>query len=215
MTTALVVTTIVSVTLALCGYSVTYLNNLRIHQRQERLLRINRQLSEFYGPIYALSQASTNIYWRFQKRVDRPGFDWLAPYLSPQGPNEHDVKEWQLWALTYFMPNNRRIMELIVSKSDLLIEESIPRVLLQFCEHTAGYEIVLKKWEKGDDSEYLSVVEHPGDAFGAYFERSFQALKAEQARLVRHVSPHARMLRQRGDEAGTRSSLARPEGAPE
>lgn len=106
-------------------------------------------------------------------------------------------------------------MELIVSKSDLLIEESIPRVLLQFCEHTAGYEVVLKRWEKGDDSEFLSVVEHPRDEFGAYFERSFRALKAEQARLLRHVTRQARMVRRCGDDASTPSSLVRPGGMPE
>jgi hypothetical protein len=113
------------------------------------------------------------------------------------------------------MPNNRRIMELIVSKSDLLIEESIPRVLLQFCEHTAGYEVVLQRWEKGDDSEFLSVVEHPGEQFGAYFERSFRALKAEQARLLRRVMRQARMVRRCGDDASTPASLVRPGGMPE
>ncbi len=44
---------VVTIGLAFVGYVVTYLNGLRLSQRQERLARVNRQLGEFYGPLYA------------------------------------------------------------------------------------------------------------------------------------------------------------------
>lgn len=37
-----------TVGLAFVGYMATYLNGLRLGQRQARLVRINQQLSEFY-----------------------------------------------------------------------------------------------------------------------------------------------------------------------
>jgi hypothetical protein len=47
------ITTIVTITLALIGYVATYLNNIRMSRHQARLERINRQLSELYGPMLA------------------------------------------------------------------------------------------------------------------------------------------------------------------
>ncbi|MGW3123595.1 hypothetical protein ACWDBW_41915 [Streptomyces sp. NPDC001107] len=40
--------TAVTIAVAFVGYLATYLNNLPLSQRQERLSRVNRQLSEFY-----------------------------------------------------------------------------------------------------------------------------------------------------------------------
>ena len=46
----------VDVVVAQIGYFVTYRTNLRLAQRNDRLERINRQLSEFYGPLLALTR---------------------------------------------------------------------------------------------------------------------------------------------------------------
>ncbi|MFD6276642.1 hypothetical protein ACFWFI_13875 [Streptomyces sp. NPDC060209] len=38
------ITVVVTITLAFVGYAATYLNGMRLSQRQERLARLNRQL---------------------------------------------------------------------------------------------------------------------------------------------------------------------------
>ncbi|WP_262062553.1 hypothetical protein [Streptomyces sp. STR69] len=48
---------VVTVAPAFAGYAATYLNGLRLTQRQERLARVNRQLSDFCGPLFALPEA--------------------------------------------------------------------------------------------------------------------------------------------------------------
>ena len=48
----------VSVLLAFAGYLVTYAYNLRLAQRKDRLERVNKQLSNLYGPLYALVSSS-------------------------------------------------------------------------------------------------------------------------------------------------------------
>ncbi|MER6468031.1 hypothetical protein [Streptomyces collinus] len=50
---------VVTIGLAFVGYVVTYLNGLRLTQRQERLARVNRQLSDLYGPLFALTEANS------------------------------------------------------------------------------------------------------------------------------------------------------------
>jgi hypothetical protein len=58
LVTDAVVVAILGVVAALIGYVATYVNNIRMGQRQAKLDRVNRQLSEFYGPLLAISSAS-------------------------------------------------------------------------------------------------------------------------------------------------------------
>src|SRR5215218_5306350 len=58
----------VDVVVAVIGYFVTYRTNLRLAQRNDRLERINRQLSEFYGPLLALTRSSDQSWQAFRKR---------------------------------------------------------------------------------------------------------------------------------------------------
>jgi hypothetical protein len=49
---------LIGVCIAVIGYFVKYRFDLRLAQRNDRLERINRQLSEFYGPLLALTRSS-------------------------------------------------------------------------------------------------------------------------------------------------------------
>jgi len=62
----------VTVVLAFVGYWATYWNNLRISQHKDKLDRVNRQLKELYGPLYALGHAS-QIAWESFRSTYRPG----------------------------------------------------------------------------------------------------------------------------------------------
>ncbi|MGW3321841.1 hypothetical protein [Streptomyces virginiae] len=45
------------------GYMMaTYVDGLRLAQRQARLARVNRQLSDFYGPLFALMAANSRAH---------------------------------------------------------------------------------------------------------------------------------------------------------
>ncbi len=85
---------------------------------------------------------------------------------------------------TVFMPNNTKMYELVLSKSDLLIESRMPDGLLDLCAHVAAYQTVLKRWEENDFSEHLSLIEYPREGVIEYAQTSFEALKAEQAYLL-------------------------------
>ena len=170
--------TAITIFLALLGYLATYINNLRLSQRKDKLDRINRQLSELYGPMFSLTHAS-NIAWQGFRSIHRPN----QPYFDGTKLPEKDLAAWRLWMTTVFMPINTKLYELILAKSDLLIETDMPQSLLLFCAHVAAYQAVLEQWKNKDYSEHLSVVEYPR-AIEQYAQKSYAKLKAMQAALL-------------------------------
>jgi hypothetical protein len=173
-------TLIITVVLAFSGYLITYLNNVRLSQRAERLERVNKQLGELYGPLFALSQASDRA-WQAFRRKYRPGRTYFGEGAPP---TDEELKAWRLWMSTVFMPNNLRMYELILTKSDLLIESEMPKCLLDFCAHVTAYQTVMKKWEVNDFSEHTSLIDYPTKELIEYIRTSYVRLKAEQSRLI-------------------------------
>ncbi len=168
----------VTILLALLGYLATYWNNLRLSQHKDKLDRINRQLSDLYGPMFSLTHAS-NIAWQGFRSKHRPDRSYFDGTVLP----EEDLAEWRLWMSKVFMPINIQLYDIILTKSDLLIETEMPQCLLLFCAHVAAYQAVLEKWANKDYSEHLSVVGYPGE-IEQYAQRSYAEIKSRQAILL-------------------------------
>ncbi|WP_089104732.1 hypothetical protein [Streptomyces hyaluromycini] len=177
----------VTIALAFAGYMATYLNGLRLAQRQERLARVNRQLSEFYGPLFALTEANSRTFAAFLARHARPG--GTSPFSDTTPPSEEELADWRLWVTTVFLPVLREMRGLVVGRADLLREPEMPSLLLELCAHTAGYEITVARWAQGDFSDHLSLVPFPSEELAAYARRGFGELKREQARLLGSQRP--------------------------
>ncbi|MFD9518643.1 hypothetical protein [Streptomyces sp. NPDC059979] len=175
-------TIIVTVGLAFAGYAATYLNGLRHAQRQERLARVNRQLGEFYGPLFALTEANSHIFAAFLEQNARP--DGRSPFAHETPPSDEELAEWRLWVRTVFLPNIRAMRDLVLGHADLLSEPEMPPILLQLCAHVSGYEITTARWEQGSYDQHLSVVAFPSEEIAAYARDGFAGLKREQARLL-------------------------------
>lgn len=86
-------TVILTVGLAFIGYLATYFNGLRLAQRQARLTRVNLQLSDFYGPLFALMEANSRTYDTFYEKYARP--DGRDPFDHDIPPTEHELAEWR------------------------------------------------------------------------------------------------------------------------
>lgn len=103
------VTVGMTVGLAFVGYMATYLNGLRLGQRQARLVRINQQLSEFYGPLLALMEANQRTFDAFH--ADFALADGRCPICDVPAPSEQDLAEWRFWAKTCsFRTSGRCVM---------------------------------------------------------------------------------------------------------
>lgn len=175
----------VTVVLAFAGYLVTYWSGRRLSQRQERLNRVNRQLSEFYGPLLALTETDSRLYHAFAQR--HPRSDGRSPLQH--GPEESPLTEeeraeWRLWITTVFLPSQRAMRELLLTKADLLSEAEMPRLLLEVYAHASWQEIAVARWERGDLTVESFPTPFPAGAIRRYARSEFDRLKREQAALL-------------------------------
>ena len=75
---------------------------------------------------------------------------------------DSEMKEWMLWMTTIFTPLNDVREKIIIEKAHLIVEERMPRCLLDFVTHVVGYKAVLAKWAEGDLSERRSTIGSAG-----------------------------------------------------
>jgi hypothetical protein len=165
---------VLTLALAFAGYLVTFMISRMLARRRDKLELVTRRLNEFYGPLYVASQAG-NIAYR--SLLNKQGKTQSEPIL------DSEMKEWVLWMTTIFMPLNDVREKVIIEKAHLIVEEQMPRCLLDFVTHVVGYKAVLAKWADGDYSERRSTIGWPPE-FDGYVERSYKALKGEQTRLL-------------------------------
>jgi hypothetical protein len=171
-----IITAAVTILVAFLGYIATYLNSLQLSRRKDRLERVNKQLSELYGPMFSLTHASS-IAWKWFREA----------HPADVNATDDDLQEWRLWMSVVFMPQNVKLYDIILNKSDLLIETAMPQSLLDFCAHTVAMQAVLEKWKNRDYSEHFSVARYPR-GIEQYARESYTRLKAEQSQLLGNKS---------------------------
>jgi hypothetical protein len=170
---------LVTIAIALAGFGVTYLNQLRLARRREYLDLVNLRLNEFYGPLYVSSNASAIAFDALRRKLGRDHV-----FADRSHPDEPALREWKIWLTEVLMPLNEFREDLILRKSYLIREREMPDCLLRFVAHAAAYKAVLKKWKDGDFSEVLSIIDFPAE-LDVYASRSYGELKREQMALIR------------------------------
>jgi hypothetical protein len=180
---------VVGVLLAFVGYVVKYVNDLRLAQRKDRLDRVNRQLSELYGPLYALNAADSRLWSEFMHlHAPKSQAFWS---LTGKPPTDEQAEAWRLWMTTVFMPLNREMRNAVVDHADLLRDsDGMPKCLLDLCAHVAGYETVLERWRSGNFDTHkardnVSVINFPVSELASYIDAAYLELKREQNALLR------------------------------
>jgi hypothetical protein len=168
---------ILTVIVAFVGYALTFVSAHMLARRRDKLDLVNKRLNEFYGPLYVASEAG-NIAYR--SLLGKLGKTQSYPVL------DSELKEWELWVTTIFMPLNDIREKIIIEKAYLIVEERMPQCLLDFVTHVVGYKAVLSKWADGDYAERRSTIGWPPE-FDIYVRNSYAALKAEQTRLMHNA----------------------------
>jgi hypothetical protein len=174
---------VLAIVLAFVGLAGTYVTNLYLARRHERLTRTNRQLSEFYGPLLAHVSANARTFSAWQTHLRPDGLSIFAPETG-RPPTDDELRQWRLWFTAVFLPNAQKARQIVVDKADLLVESAMPPVLLDLCAHVAACEILVARWNDGDHSDHLAIVRYPGGGLFEYAESSFQRLKQQQAKLL-------------------------------
>jgi len=174
-------TVLATVLVATSGYVATYLNNVRLSQRKERLDRIERQLRELYGPLFALHRTTTAA-WKTFRSTYREG---IIPYWSAKNPpNDEETTAWRLWITEVFMPINEQMVQLVHDHADLLEETELPDPLLLLSVHVAAQRAVLKAWQTEDYSRHTSGTSYPRDALEEYTVHHYQRLQRKHAEII-------------------------------
>ena len=70
----------------------------------------------------------------------------------------------------------------------------MPESLWMLCAHVYGYEGLLKQWEEGDNTQLTSAVVFPREPLREYLRDRFNALKAEQMRLLGKRARSSRVI---------------------
>jgi hypothetical protein len=172
------VTLLVTVAIALCGY----VYSLALARRKDELDRINRQLSDLYGPLFALSETGAYV-WSSFRTTYRPyqGGYWNVKYGEV---TESQAKAFRLWMEHVFMPLNKTMRDTVIANADLLEGDNMPQCLLDLCAHASAYEALHADWSSGDYSRHRPSVNFPADSLREYASAQFCRLKAEQSRLL-------------------------------
>jgi hypothetical protein len=165
---------VLTILLAFAGYLVTYIFTRKMARRADQLRLVDQRLNQFYGPLYVATVAGNIAYRALLTKQDK---------IHCHPIRDEDLKEWLLWMTTIFMPLNDIREKIIIENAHLIVEEQMPQCLLDFVTHVVGYKALLAKWQEGDYSERRSMIGWPPE-FDVYVERSYQALKAEQTRLL-------------------------------
>ena len=61
-------------------------------------------------------------------------------------PSYDDLEIWRRWMTTVFMPRNRVLYGLVVSKADLLRGNDCPASRPDLSAHVASWEVVMSQW---------------------------------------------------------------------
>ncbi len=172
-----VITASASIVVAVAVFIANQFAQLRNERRHTAIARVDAQLRELYGPLFALVVVNEHL-WTAMRGARLPDRDRRrSGSLSAV-----QAEEWQRWLQQGLMPANVKMRDLIVQHADLVVEDDMPTTLLDFCAHVASYEVYMAGMN--DEEEGRALVGHPGAPYVTYVRDRFASLKAEQARLL-------------------------------
>ena len=175
--TPAVITASASIVVAVLVFVGNQLAQARNERRQAALDRVNTQLRELYGPLFALVEVNEHL-WRAVRESHLPGRDERASAAL----SESQTAQWRTWLSEALMPANKKMRDVIVQHADLLLDNDMPQVLQDFCAHVASYEVLLSRMDQ--PSVERAVVRHPGKPYVSYVQTSYAALRKERERLL-------------------------------
>ena len=175
---------VIPILLTLCGYLFTYFTyfySKRQEQRKERLERINLQLNELYGPLLAIVQSNQKAWDSLIAKHDCiPNF-----YKKALNPPPEQVAEFHNWMRTVFIPNNEKLHEIIINNTSLLVEDVMPKVLLDLMAHIMEFRIQFEGRKDKQSPVAETINKYPGAQLLSYCEVRFRELKTEQVGIIK------------------------------
>lgn len=180
------------------GWIIPYRQNLKIEakrkeadivfrEKQWEKEQIDRQISEFYGPISALLQELDILFERILYMLGRRYiFSNDQTKLSDLPENEQKI--WAHYIDTYKIPISNRIVEIIRTKKHLIYKSEIPACFTTYLDYTLGWELLDNQKRNGVPNyyEYAYAYNYPVE-FTSYINATLKTLLNKQAELLGEV----------------------------
>ncbi len=137
---------ICSLCIAIIGW---FVNDFLSKRKQQQYLQnrdqkdfVDRQLSKLYGPVYGILLENDRLIKQLQIQFDRKTVFYNGVSLT-----QKEEKIWVHMLENFFLPNNRRIVNLILQNVDLLESNVFPNSFLHFIDYAVGFELLHKQDE--------------------------------------------------------------------
>jgi len=153
---------------AVIGYFAKYFIEKHFQKQNKKLEYIDKQINEFYGPLYILLKTGKSIFGNLISK-NNSALSFIV----------NNSVDWQLWIKNVFIPMNLKIEKLILEKGYLMIEDTSNDYFDDFMIHSSKYKILAEKWNQNDFSRC-----HTDKAFPSklikYSEDSLNKLRNKQ-----------------------------------
>lgn len=145
---------------------------------------IDKQISNLYGPIYALIIEGDVSFSRILYQLGRQ-------FVIPKDKSfydlpEHEQKIWKHYVDTYKIPNQMKIVEIMRDNLHLIYNSEIPTCYKEFLDYSLGWEMLDNQKQNGVPNyyEYHYVFSYPTE-FNYYIRTTLQTLLTEQSNLLK------------------------------
>lgn len=186
---------IIGLILVIFGWIIPYRHsikaeNLRIDNEKElERIRwkkdlIDRQISELYGPIYALIIEGDVSFSRILYQLGRN-------CVIPKDKSFYDLPEeeqkiWKHYVDTYKIKNQMKMVIIMRNNLHLIYNSELPTCYKEFLDYSLGWELLDNQKRQGVPNyyEYHYVFNYPTE-FNHYIRTTLEHLLDEQAKLIK------------------------------
>ena len=135
------------------GWWVTQRNSRENERRKASLELVNRQLSEFYAPMFISCVAGRTAYLTLLQKIRIGADDQI--FGEGKEPLKPQIDEWMLWMEHVFMPLNDIREKIVLEKFHLVLPEDrehTSSVAEQIISHVCWCRAMVAKWKKEKDT---------------------------------------------------------------
>lgn len=174
---------IVGPLVVVAGWIVSY----HLGQRRDRNLEATRirlnyvsdQLSLFYGRVYGLLLENDRV-----RRQQHEQFGREAVFAEGSRLPPDEERLWVHYLENYFLPNNRKIVNLVTEHVHLWAGETVPPSFLAFLDYAVGFESLHRQYHDLEREYGFRYVSNFPEEFRKDIVETVSRLKKLQADLM-------------------------------
>lgn len=188
---------IIGLVLVIFGWIIPYRHAVKNEKELEKIRwkkdLIDKQISNLYGPIYALIIESKVSFSRILYQLGRN-------CVIPEDKSFFDLpdneqKIWKHYVDTYKIKSQMKIVEIMRNNLHLVYNSELPTCYKDFLDYSLGWELLANQRDHGvfNYYEYHYIFNYPTE-FSHYIRTTLEFLLNEQAKLIKQSEQAATFI---------------------